>query len=75
MLKFIIGLLFVTLTCTFVQNMYFVYVIENRCKDLGLMKYSGKGDIWVGKDSMIINDTDIHYLKYGNYEDYKSKIK
>jgi len=39
-------------------------IMEKRFHDLNLVEYrNGK---FVGKDSVVINEYDLHYIKYGN---------
>ncbi len=45
-------------------------IIERRAKDLNLMQYNAQKDIFIPKDSILINASDIYYLKHGNLKNY-----
>jgi len=52
--------------------MYLVYVngimpsdIEQRAKELNLLKYDSKKNAFIIKDSVYIDNFDLEYLKYG----------
>lgn len=51
---------------------YYVYVngimprdIEERAKELNIVKYDSKTNSFIIKDSVYINNFDLEYLKYG----------
>lgn len=43
-------------------------LIERRGKEIGIYRYDGDKDKFVPKDSVTINQWEIHYLQYGNLE-------
>lgn len=45
-------------------------IIERRAQDLNLMQHNSEKDRFVGKDSLNINEWDLHYLQYGNMNGY-----
>lgn len=60
-----------TLLCTVI--FYYVAIpkiIENRAKDLNLMRYNGEKDTFVAKDSLNISGCDLYYLQHGNMNAY-----
>lgn len=45
--------------------------LEERARGLNLMEYHYEVDDFTLKDSLCVTKPDIHYLIYGNYDDYK----
>lgn len=69
--KKLFGYTLYTLLCSII--FYYIVIpkiIENRAKNLDLMRYSADKNKMVSKDSLNLSKWDVYYLQYGNMNGY-----